>query len=85
MRLAPYAYVTALALLAAVQAFGTEVNGAKSWLYLGPLPGFQPSEMAKLAFLVALAAALHDRPIRRLVGLPAAAGSRRGAHGARAR
>jgi rod shape determining protein RodA len=48
-----------------VQAFGTEVNGAKSWLYLGPLPGFQPSEIAKLALILALAAALHDRPIRR--------------------
>ena len=48
-----------------MQVFGTEVNGAKSWLYVGPLPGFQPSEMTKLAILVALAAALHDRPIKR--------------------
>jgi rod shape determining protein RodA len=67
MRFAPHAYVASLALLGAVHVFGTEVNGAKSWLYLGPLPGFQPSELAKLALLVALAAALHDRPIKRWI------------------
>ncbi len=81
MRYAPHAYVVTIALLVAVQVFGTEVNGAKSWLYLGPLPGFQPSEVAKLALILALATALHDRPIRRwldyvvpavLVGLPVA-------------
>lgn len=67
MRFAPHGYVASLVLLAAVQLFGTEVNGAKSWLYLGPLPGFQPSELAKLALLVALAAALNDRPIKRWI------------------
>src|SRR5690606_35207752 len=44
----------------------TEVNGAKSWLYLGPLPGFQPSELAKLGLIMMLAVAMHERPIRRL-------------------
>lgn len=66
LRFAPHAYAGALVLLLAVQAFGTTVNGAKSWLYLGPLPGFQPSEFAKLALIVALAGVLHDRPIKRL-------------------
>jgi rod shape determining protein RodA len=78
-RFAPHAYVGAFVLLLAVQAFGTEVNGAQSWLYLGPLPGFQPSEMMKLTLILALAASLHERPIRRwvdyalpmaLIGLP---------------
>jgi rod shape determining protein RodA len=64
-RFAPHTYVAALALLLAVQAFGTEVNGAKSWLYVGPLPGFQPSEFMKLALILALAAVMHERPIRR--------------------
>ncbi|MDA0699965.1 MAG: rod shape-determining protein RodA [bacterium] len=66
-RFAPHAYVGAFVLLLAVQALGTEANGAKSWLYLGPLPGFQPSELMKLALVLALAAAMHERPIRRLV------------------
>ncbi|MDF1524445.1 MAG: rod shape-determining protein RodA [Trueperaceae bacterium] len=65
VRFAPQIYVTSLVLLLAVRVFGTTVNGARSWLYLGPLPGFQPSEFAKLALVLALAAALHDRPIRR--------------------
>jgi rod shape determining protein RodA len=78
-RFAPHAYAAAIVLLLAVQAIGTEVNGAKSWLYLGPLPGFQPSEFMKLALILALAAAMHERPIRRwvdyawplaLIGLP---------------
>ncbi len=66
-RFAPHAYAAALLALVAVQLFGTEVNGARSWLYLGPLPGFQPSEFMKLALILALAATLHERPIRRLV------------------
>lgn len=58
-------YLGGIGLLLLVQAFGTEINGAKSWLYLGPLPGFQPSELMKLALILALAAAMHERPIRR--------------------
>lgn len=68
MRFAPHLYLTALALLGLVHIFGTEVNGAKSWLYIGPLPGFQPSELAKIALILALAAAMHERPIRGLFG-----------------
>lgn len=63
LRFVPHLYVASMALLVLVQLFGTRVNGAKSWLYLGPLPGFQPSELAKLALILALAAVLHDRPI----------------------
>lgn len=67
-RFTPYLYVLSLALLALVHAVGTEVNGAKSWLYLGPLPGFQPSEVAKLALILALASIMHERPVRGLLG-----------------
>ena len=64
-RLAAYGYLGAVGLLLLVQAFGTEINGSKSWLILGPLPGIQPSEVAKLALILALAAVMHERPIRR--------------------
>lgn len=67
LRYAPHLYVLSIGLLIITFLFGTEVNGAKSWLYLGPLPGFQPSELSKLALILALASALHERPIRRFV------------------
>ena len=73
-------YVITLGLLVLTQFFGTEVNGAQSWLYLGPLPGFQPSELAKLTLIMALAVTLHKHPITQnplsylrpllLIGLP---------------
>jgi len=66
MRAAPHVYFASIALLLLTRVFGTEVNGAKSWLYIGPLPGFQPSELAKLGLIMMLAAAMHERPIRRL-------------------
>ncbi len=64
LRFVPHLYGASLALLVLVQLVGTRVNGAKSWLYLGPLPGFQPSELAKIALILALATVLHERPIR---------------------
>lgn len=72
-------YGLTIVLLVLTQLFGREVNGAKSWLYVGPLPGFQPSELAKISLVLALAVALHERPIRGfmsyvrpalLIGLP---------------
>ena len=41
-------------LLFAALAFGTEVNGAKLWLRLGPL-SFQPIEIVKILLVIALA------------------------------
>ena len=67
VRFAPYLYVLSILLLLLTRVMGTVVNGAKSWLILGPLPGFQPSELAKLALILALATILHERPIRGLV------------------
>ncbi|HET9324850.1 MAG TPA: putative lipid II flippase FtsW [Gaiellaceae bacterium] len=58
--LAPTLVVATLGLLLAVLAVGTTVNGAKRWLQLGPAI-FQPSELAKLALLVWLAAHLSRR------------------------
>jgi cell division protein FtsW len=49
----------ALALLVAV-LFGPRVNGATRWLAIGPL-GIQPSELAKLALILFMAALLERR------------------------
>ncbi len=67
VRATPYVYLLSIGLLVLVQVMGTEVNNARSWLVIGPLPGFQPSELAKIALIFALASALHERPIRGIV------------------
>ena len=72
-RLGPWSYAIfalSLALLLAVYAFPA-VNGARRWIRFGPV-GFQPSELAKLAFVLALARWLMYREnYRRLGGLMA--------------
>jgi rod shape determining protein RodA len=58
----------ALGLLAVVYAF-PPINGAHRWIRVGPL-GVQPSELAKLAFVLALAKYLmYGENYRRLTGL----------------
>lgn len=47
-------YITSLVLLALVLVLGTKVRGVRSWFVLG-LFSFQPSELAKLAFIMFLA------------------------------
>ncbi len=47
-------YVTSLFLLVLVLLFGSKVRGVRSWFVLGVF-SFQPSELAKLAFIVFLA------------------------------
>lgn len=44
-----------LVLLAAVLVIGRTSGGAQRWIPLGPLGGFQPSEVAKLALIITLA------------------------------
>jgi len=47
-------YIVAISLLAAVLLFGSTVAGSRSWFGIGSF-GMQPSELAKLAVVVALA------------------------------
>lgn len=54
-RVAAPLYALSVALLVLVLFFGTSSYGASRWLTLGPLPSFQPSELAKLAMVVYLA------------------------------
>ena len=65
--LAPTLLVGSLGLLLAVLAIGTTVNGAKRWLQFGPAV-FQPSELAKLALVIWLAAYLSRHPAPRTLG-----------------
>lgn len=53
-------YIITLLLVIAAMLFGREVNGAKSWLYVGPI-GFQSSELAKVGTLLAVAQLLSSR------------------------
>lgn len=50
-----------LLLLLIVVFFGRTTMGAQRWIPLGPLGGFQPSELAKLALVIVLARNLHVR------------------------
>ncbi|MGE5550861.1 MAG: rod shape-determining protein RodA [Bacteroidota bacterium] len=54
-------YIGNALMLASVLLFGREVNGAKSWLYLGPFSSLQPSEFAKVAVIVTLARHLANK------------------------
>ncbi len=57
---APLAYVGAAALLLGVLVAGTEINGSQAWFRVGGFQ-FQPSELAKSALIVMLAALFHER------------------------
>lgn len=46
-------------LILTLTPLGTEINGSQRWILLGPLQ-LQPSEIAKVAVLVAVAAVLHE-------------------------
>jgi rod shape determining protein RodA len=50
-------YLVSVALLIAVLVVGKQVSGSKSWLMIGS-SGFQPSELAKIATILAIAAYL---------------------------
>ncbi|PAP78437.1 FtsW/RodA/SpoVE family cell cycle protein [Rubrivirga marina] len=64
VKAAPVAYVVCLGLLGAALAFGREVNGAKSWLYIGPV-GLQVAEIAKVGTVLAVTALLSRKEARR--------------------
>jgi cell division protein FtsW len=48
-------YLMSLLFLGLVLVVGQEINGAKRWLSLGPLGGFQPSELTKLCLIIFMA------------------------------
>src|SRR5205823_2022578 len=62
--LAPALVLTALGGCLAVLVIGSRINGARRWIELGPAT-FQPSELAKLAVAVWVAAYLCKRPAPR--------------------
>lgn len=59
-RWAPWVYLGALGGLLAVFVLGSTINGSRRWIVLGPVQ-VQPSEFAKIAVVVALAAYLRYR------------------------
>ncbi len=65
--LAPGLVVAAFVLCVAVLVVAPEINGARRWLQLGPVT-FQPSELAKVALCVWIAAYLARRPPPRSLG-----------------
>lgn len=52
-------YVSSVMILALILFFGQTVAGGKRWIILGPL-NFQPSELAKILFILVLAAVLDE-------------------------
>jgi len=65
--LAPILLVVALAACIAVLALGPPINGARRWFLLGPV-SLQPSEFAKLAICLWVAAVLARRPVPQTMG-----------------
>lgn len=53
-RYAPHIFIGMCVVLIFTRFFGKYVNGAKSWIGIGPF-GIQPSEFSKIAFIVFLA------------------------------
>ncbi len=60
-KMAAVVYAVSLGLCAAVLVVGTEINGSKRWLYIGGF-SFQPSEIAKIAVIIFLAALISRIP-----------------------
>ncbi|MBC7276900.1 rod shape-determining protein RodA [Nocardioides sp.] len=58
--LTPVVYLGAVVGLVLVLVMGSTINGSKSWVVLGPVQ-VQPSELAKLAVVIAMALVLAER------------------------
>jgi rod shape determining protein RodA len=63
--IAPYLYGFGIFLLVLVLLIGTEINGNKNWLQIGPVGG-QPSELAKIFTLLMLVRYLSSVRVRPL-------------------
>lgn len=63
LKWSPWLMVAAIGVLIAIllPGIGFDQNGARSWIRIGPLPAFQPSEFIKLAMFVYIAAWLSTR------------------------
>lgn len=61
LKLALPALVVTIVLLVLVLAFGEDINGAKRWFQIGPLPPIQPAEFAKITIVIYLASWLAKR------------------------
>lgn len=68
MGIAYPAYLGALVLLIGVEFFGATRMGAQRWLDLGPMV-VQPSELMKIALVLALARYYHDLPLEKVSSL----------------
>lgn len=55
-------YLACIVLLILTFFVGTEINGAKRWLYIGPI-GFQPSELMKIALLLMTIRIMYDSSV----------------------
>jgi rod shape determining protein RodA len=60
-----YLYGANIVMLVAVMVLGSSAKGAQRWIYIGPF-NFQPSEFAKIALIITLAAVLQQRQVKYL-------------------
>ncbi len=63
-RLATLGFVVMIALMAAALLFGADINGARRWVDLGPLPAIQPSEFMKPCFAIVTAWMFSEARVR---------------------
>ncbi len=66
MKLAYVAYFISLGLLGAVEIIGTDAGGAQRWINIAGVFNLQPSELMKIAMVLALARYFHARTFEQI-------------------